>query len=72
MEAKEGEIKVKILQSSVGSSAVSVVPFAVREFHRTRPLLKFVTVAGLFIGVNYAQMRPYFNEYIELCGRVAR
>ena len=69
---KEGELKVKILQSSIGSSVVSMVPFAVREFHRKRPLLKFLTVAGLFVGINYAQMRPYFNEYIEECGRVAR
>ena len=72
LEAKEGELKVKILESSVGSSVVSLVPFAVREFHRMRPLVKLVTVGGLFVGANYAQMRTYFKEYVEECGRVAQ
>jgi hypothetical protein len=63
---------VKILESSVGSSIFSLLPFAVREFHRMRPLVKVATVAGLFLGANYAQMRTYFAEYIEECRKVAQ
>lgn len=35
-------------------------------------MVKLVTVAGLFVGVNYAQMRESFEEYISECGRVAQ
>jgi hypothetical protein len=68
----EKELRVKILQSSVGSSVVSLLPFAIREFHKARPVVKLVTVAGLFVGVNYTQMRGSFEEYIRECGRVAQ
>ena len=68
----EKELRVKILQSSVGSSVVSLLPFAIREFHRARPIVKFMTVAGLFVGANYAQMRNSFKEYINECERVAQ
>lgn len=68
----EKELRVKILQSSVGSSVVSLLPFAIREFHSARPMVKFITVAGIFVSANYAQMRDSFEDYINECGKVAQ
>jgi hypothetical protein len=72
LEAKEKQMKVKIVQSSVGSSVVSLVPFAVREFHKVKTMSKLLAVVVLFGGANYLQMRPYFSEYIVECGKVAQ
>jgi hypothetical protein len=68
----EKELRVKILQSSAGSSVISLLPFVIREFHRARPMVKFITVAGLFAGANYALMRDSFEEYISECRKVAQ
>lgn len=72
LEAKERQMKTKIVESSVGSTIVSLLPFAVREFHRLKFLTKVGGVALLFVGTNYMQMRPYFEEYIEECRKVVQ
>lgn len=33
---------------------------------------KFLTVAGIFVGVDYLLMRGSFNEYISECRNVAQ
>lgn len=60
------------MQNSIQSTIASLLPFIVREFHRKRFMSKFLTVAGIFVGVDYLLMRGSFNEYISECRNVAQ
>jgi len=72
LEEQERVMKTKIVENSVYSSLVAMLPFAVREFHRVKSGPKILTVLAIFGSANYLLMRGYFEGYVEECRRVAQ
>ena len=65
-------MKKKIVENSIYSSMVSLLPFAVREFHKVKTGKKIVSLLLIFGGTNYALMWQYFSGYIQECRSVVQ
>lgn len=72
LEEKEKLLKSKVMENSVYSGLASLLPWAVREFHKLKTLKKLLGVALIFCGVDYCLMHPHFQDYIKECRRVAQ
>jgi hypothetical protein len=65
LEKKEKELRTKVMENSVYSGFASLIPWAIREFHRLRTLKKVLGVAVIFCSVDYCLMHSHFQDYIK-------
>lgn len=65
LEKKEKELRTKVMENSIYSGFASLLPWAIREFHRLKTIKKVLGVAVIFCGVDYCLMHPHFKDYIK-------